>query len=81
MCESLKTLIETDLRPFVLSAKAVYAREGDFDRERDLENLLETFEEIVADIEAGTMDAWECGELHDEFKRHRESGDFLDRIT
>jgi hypothetical protein len=81
MCEALKQLIESDLRPFVLSAREVYTREGDFDRERELDELLATFDEIVADIESGMMDIWECGELHDEFKRYRESGEFLDRIT
>jgi hypothetical protein len=81
MCNDLKSLIHDDLRPFIESAKAIFAREGDFEREEELEELLGTFDEIVQDIDGGVMEAWECGELYEEFKRYRESGDFLDKIS
>jgi hypothetical protein len=81
MCDDLKSLIRDDLRPFIESAKAIFAREGDFEREEELEELLGTFDEIVQDIDGGVMEAWECGELYEEFKRYRESGDFLDKIS
>jgi len=81
MCDDLKSLIRDDLRPFIESAKAIFAREGDFEREEELEELLGTFDEIVQDIDGGVMEAWECGELYEEFKRYRESGDFFDKIS
>ncbi len=81
MCEELKSLIRDDLRPFIESAKEVFAREGDFEREDELDELLGTFDEIVLDIENGVMEMWECGELYEEFRRYRESGDFLDKIS
>ncbi|WP_201352713.1 hypothetical protein [Hydrogenimonas urashimensis] len=81
MCEELKAMIEGDLRPFVETAKDLYLREGNFEREEDLTDLLRTFDEIVEDIDNGVMDLWECGELYEEFRRHRESGDFLDKIS
>ncbi|WP_456382154.1 hypothetical protein [Hydrogenimonas sp.] len=81
MCEALKSLIRDDLRPFIESAKKVFAREGDFEREDELDELLGTFDEIVLDIENGVMEMWECGELYEEFRRYRESGDFLDKIS
>ncbi|WP_456449663.1 hypothetical protein [Hydrogenimonas sp.] len=81
MCEALKSLIRDDLRPFIESAKEVFAREGDFEREDELDELLGTFDEIVLDIENGVMEMWECGELYEEFRRYRESGDFLDKIS
>ncbi|WP_300367322.1 hypothetical protein [Hydrogenimonas sp.] len=81
MCDDLKSLIRDDLRPFIESAKAIFAREGDFEREEELGELLETFDEIVRDIEDDLMEVWECGELYEEFKRYRESGDFLDKIS
>ena len=81
MCEDLKTLIQNDLSPFIRSAKDLFQREGDFEREAELEELLSTFDEIVEDIDNEVMDIWECGELYDEFKRYRESGNFLDKIS
>ena len=81
MCDDLKSLIRDDLRPFIETAKDVFAREGDFEREEELDELLGTFDEILLDIENGVMEMWECGELYEEFKRYRESGDFLDKIS
>ncbi|WP_457597715.1 hypothetical protein [Hydrogenimonas sp.] len=81
MCDALETLLKEELIPFVETAKSAFEREGDFDRQGDMEELLETFDEILADIASGLMEAWECGELHDEFRRYRESGDFLGRIS
>ncbi len=81
MCEGLKQYIETDLYPFVREAMEASDRQGEADRRKELQALLETFDEIVADIVSGEMDAWECGELYEEFRRHRAAGDFLDRIS
>jgi hypothetical protein len=81
MCTRLKDFIETDLRPFVAEVLALYRKEGASERIEALEALEATFDEILGDIANGLMDAWECGELYEEFKRYRESGDFLDKIS
>ena len=81
MCDRLKEYIRSDLYPFVTTAMEVFAREGDFEREEELAELLATFDEILADIDAGEMDVWECGELAEEFRRYRAGGDFLDKIS
>ncbi|BBG65306.1 hypothetical protein NNO_0603 [Hydrogenimonas sp.] len=31
-------------------------------------------------IRGHIMDEWECGELYEEFRRYRKSGEFLDKI-
>ncbi len=80
MCEELEHLIEGDLKPFLKSAVSALGREGDETRVREIEELLESLDEMVEDIRSGFMDSWECGELYEELKASRESGDFLDKI-
>ncbi|WP_456402009.1 hypothetical protein [Hydrogenimonas sp.] len=81
MCEKLERMIEDELRPFLQTACSVFEREGDDERAGEIGDLLQTFGEMLDDIRNGVMDEWECGELYDEFRRYRESGDFLDRIS
>ncbi|WP_457592985.1 hypothetical protein [Hydrogenimonas sp.] len=81
MCEALERLINDDLKPFLKSACSAFEREGDTLRVAEIEELLQSLNEMVEDIRNGVMDSWECGELYEEFKTHRESGDFLDKIS
>ncbi len=81
MCEELEQFIKKDLYPFLKSACLAFERSGEESRASEIEELLESLAEIVEDIKSQMMDEWECGELYEEFKRHRESGDFLDKIS
>ena len=81
MCDELKSYLKEDLIPFVESAREAFAQNGDEKRVADLTELLESFYEMIEDIDSGIMEMWECGELYDEFRRYRESGDFLDKIS
>ena len=80
MCEKLETYIKGDLLPFLESARTVYEREGDDSRVLAIDDLRQTLAEMVGDIEEQIMDEWECGELYEEFRKYRESGEFLDKI-
>ncbi len=80
MCEKLETYINGDLLPFLESARSAYEREGDEDRVFQIDDLSRSLVEMVEDIRNGVMESWECGELYEEFRRYRESGDFLDKI-
>ncbi len=80
MCESLKSLIETDLKPFLQSRVTECLQNGDAERAEEIEHFLRSLDEMEEDMESGAMDSWECGELYEEFKRLRESGEFLDKI-
>jgi hypothetical protein len=80
VCEKLETYINGDLLPFLESARTVYEREGDDSRVLAIDDLRQTLAEIVEDIRGHIMDEWECGELYEEFRKYRESGEFLDKI-
>ncbi len=77
MCESLKVLVHEELLPMVKEAVSFAGA----DRKESLEALVATFEEILEDIDKRSMDAWECGELYEEFTRYMAEGDFLDKIS
>jgi hypothetical protein len=81
VCERFQELIEKDLIPYIAAARDEFAREGDNERVEEMDDLLRTFVEIIDDIQNKIMDEWECGELYEAFKRSRESGEFLDKIT
>ena len=81
MCGDLTEMIERELIPLVREAMETAAGEGEETREAELGELLATLEEILSDIDAEIMDAWECGELLEEFRRYRASGEILDRIS
>ena len=81
MCEDLSRMIGEDLRPYLQAVRDEYAREADENRVGEIEDLLQTLTEIADDIESGVMDEWECGELYEEFKRARESGQLLDKMS
>ncbi len=77
MCERLKRYILEELMPLLKESRLLYEEGGETDRTEAIDELLETFDEIVVDVEGEAMDEWECGELYDEFRRHRERGELL----
>ncbi|NPA30198.1 MAG: hypothetical protein GXO33_08450 [Epsilonproteobacteria bacterium] len=77
MCEKLKALIQSRILPLMQEEMARQSGQ----KADDLTRARESFEEMLADMAEGLMDEWECGELHDEFVRYLQSGDFLDKIS
>ncbi|MCF6200534.1 MAG: hypothetical protein L3J42_00130 [Hydrogenimonas sp.] len=80
MCEELVRFIKEELNPYLKRVRLAFESEGEYLRAAQIVELEETFAEILEDIDSRMMDEWECGELYEEFKRYRESGEFLDKI-
>ncbi|WP_353662113.1 hypothetical protein [Hydrogenimonas sp. SS33] len=75
MCETLKTYLRHVMKPQLEALEKQMEAEGNEETLSSVRELIQTFGEIVSDIESEAMDEWECGELYEEFKRYKESGD------